>query len=344
MRTDAASLQVGDECVVDIGPIAHGGHHIAHTDGATVFVRHAITGERARVRITSASRKIVRADAVEILEPSQNRVPPPCRYAHPDGCGGCDFQHVGLPAQREMKATVIHDALKRFAGLDLDVTVEELPGHPDGLHWRTRMQWAWTPDGQRGLRKHHSHDVVVVDECLIAAPTLAVATGVFSQVHPELADALVERVLEAGQPELGETWWDLYAGAGLFAAALGSVSRVVAVESHPDATRAARRALHAMPQVAIVEADVEHWLAAAEGPRPDGIVLDPPRSGAGRKVVESLLRVGAPTIVYVACDPVALARDLAWLRAGGYRVESVVAYDGFPMTHHVECVAHLTRD
>ena len=114
--TVTSDLVVGDERIVDVGVIAHGGHNIAHTDGATVFVRHAIAGERVRIRVTSASKKAIRADAIEILDPSPDRVTPPCRYAGPGGCGGCDFQHMTLDAQRRVKATVIRDALRRFAG------------------------------------------------------------------------------------------------------------------------------------------------------------------------------------------------------------------------------------
>ncbi len=139
-------LAVGDERIVEIGPVAHGGHFVAHSDGRTLFVRHALTGERARVRVTEVTRKIVRADAVEILEPSADRVPAPCPWAHPGGCGGCDFQHViAAGAARASRAQVLRDALSCGSGMSTDaglldgLSVEELPGHPDGLHWRTRM-------------------------------------------------------------------------------------------------------------------------------------------------------------------------------------------------------------
>jgi tRNA/tmRNA/rRNA uracil-C5-methylase (TrmA/RlmC/RlmD family) len=367
--TDATPLKIGDERVVTIGPIAHGGHFIAHSDGRTLFVRHAITGESVRVRITDVNSKMVRADAIEVLEPSHERVAAPCTWAHAGGCGGCDFQHIALAAQRRMKQEVLTDALRRFGRLSdgdlagLDLTVHELPGHPDGLHWRSRVTWANDADGNVGLRRHHSHDIVAVDRCLIAAdgvdlPGASPAGKVvhtvrdrtwrmdrdgFWQVHEALPEALVAAVLELGQPAPGQTWWDLYAGAGLFAAflaeAVGAEGHVAAVESAESAIKSARRALHDLPQVALHHSDVTRWLREIDHDAPDGIVLDPPRSGVGAEVVAIVTAAEVPTIVYVACDPVALARDTASFTAAGYRLSRIRAFDAFPMTHHLETVA-----
>lgn len=363
-----AELLVGDERVVTLGPIAHGGHVVAHSDGRTLFVRHGLPGEQVRLRVTSVSRKLIRADVIEVLEPSPDRVPAPCPWAHADGCGGCDFQHVALPAQRLLKQQVLTEALQRFGRLadehvaGLDLVVHELPGHPDGLHWRTRMTWATDARGTVGLRKHHSHDVVAVDRCLIAAERVDLpgaapvgkvthevlgrawrmdADG-FWQVHDALPEALVQAVLEFGRPAPGETWWDLYAGAGLFSAFLGQEvgadGEVEAVEQEQRAVKAARRALHDLAAVHLHEADVRSWLRTAPG-RPDGVVLDPPRSGAGPEVLTAVCERAPERLVYVACDPVALGRDVDLLAGLGYLLERVRAFDAFPMTHHLETVA-----
>ena len=367
--TDSAQLKIGDERIVTIGPIAHGGHFIAHADGRTLFVRHAITGETVRVRITDVNSKMVRADAFEVLEPSPERVPAPCTWAHADGCGGCDFQHIALDAQRRMKQEVLTDALRRFGRLSeddlsaLDLTVRELPGHPEGLHWRSRVTWAQDFNGNVGLRRHHSHDVVPVERCLIAAdgvdvpgvaPTGKVLHTVrertwrmerdgFWQVHEALPEALVAAVLELGRPAQGQVWWDLYAGAGLFAAflaeAVGPEGHIAAAESAESAIKSARRALHDLPQVALHHSDVTRWLREIDHDAPDGIVLDPPRSGVGAEVVAMVTAAEVPTLVYVACDPVALARDTASFVAAGYRLSGIRAFDAFPMTHHLETVA-----
>ena len=154
--------------------VAHGGWCVARPDdGPVVFVRHALPGETVRARITEVTSRLARAEAVEILAASPDRVEAPCPHARPGGCGGCDWQHAALPAQRSLKAAVIRQQLRRLAGLDREITVEPLPGDEEpgaGLGWRTRVQFAVRPDGVAGLRAHRSHEVIDIGECLIAHP------------------------------------------------------------------------------------------------------------------------------------------------------------------------------
>src|SRR6516164_8377512 len=169
--------QTGQVVEMTAGDVAHGGWCVARpVDGPVVFVRHALPGERVLARITEVTSRLARAEAVEILTPSPDRVIPPCPHARPGGCGGCDWQHAALPAQRSLKAAVIRQQLRRMAGLDREITVEALPGddagngpgNGQGLGWRTRVQFAVREDGVAGLRAHRSHQVIDVGECLIA--------------------------------------------------------------------------------------------------------------------------------------------------------------------------------
>jgi tRNA/tmRNA/rRNA uracil-C5-methylase (TrmA/RlmC/RlmD family) len=168
----------------------------------------------------------------------------------------------------------------------------------------------------------------------------------FWQVHADLPEALVEAVLDLGAPAPEEAWWDLYSGAGLFAAFLGEAvgpeGRVEAVESSAPAVRSARRALHDQPQVRLHLGDVASWVRGRKD-SPAGVVLDPPRAGAGPGIVEAIAATAAARILYVACDPVALGRDTARLAACGYRLTALRAFDAFPMTHHFEVVALVRR-
>jgi tRNA/tmRNA/rRNA uracil-C5-methylase (TrmA/RlmC/RlmD family) len=321
-----------------------------------VFVRHAIPGERVTLEITEGTEgdRFWRADAVAVLDASPDRVTPPCPYAGPDACGGCDFQHVALARQRLLKAEVVREQLARLAGLQVDVTVEAVPGDQEGLRWRTRQRFVALPGGRHGMRKHRSHDVVPVEDCLIAGASpsylvrgvpfeVAAETG-FWQVHPGAPETLVATVLDMLAARPGESVLDLYAGVGLFARflaeAVGAPGAVTVVEGDTDACR---HAAVNVPGAEVHAGDVGRVLAAGAAPSVDLVVLDPPRTGAKRAVVEQVVARSPRAVAYVACDPAALARDVAIFAEHGYALSALRAFDAFPMTHHVECVALLER-
>jgi len=162
----------------------------------------------------------------------------------------------------------------------------------------------------------------------------------FWQVHPGAAEALTDAVLNALRVREGERVLDLYCGVGLFAGALARAgARVTGMEANQTAVRLARANV---PQARFLASRLERGLTRL-GTRADAVVLDPPRSGAGKRVIDAVTGLGARAIVYVACDPAALGRDVAGLRARGYELTGVRAFDIFPMTHHVETVVLLTR-
>jgi tRNA/tmRNA/rRNA uracil-C5-methylase (TrmA/RlmC/RlmD family) len=355
-RKARGASRVGERFEAVVGPIAHGGHFIVRLEppeSRVVFVRHAVPGERVVVEITEGTDgdRFWRGDAVDVLELSPDRVPPPCPYAGPDLCGGCDFQHVAVPAQRALKTAVVREQLARLAGLTWDGEVEAVPGDDHGLRWRTRQRYVRLPDGSQAMRKHRSHDLVPVDTCLIEAPepsdhtalgrSFEVAEDGFWQVHPGAPDALVTTVMQMLRPVPGERCLDLYAGVGLFAAflldAVGASGRVVAIEGDPTASALAATNC---PGAEVASGRVDQVLASYEDDF-DLVVLDPPREGARRAVVEQIVARTPRAVAYVACDPAALARDLATFAELGYRLRELRGFDLFPMTHHVECVALL---
>ena len=434
-----ATYQEGQLIEVTTVDVAHGGWCVARPDdGPVVFVRHALPGETVRARVTEVTSRLARAEAIEILAASPDRVEAPCPHARPGGCGGCDWQHAALPAQRSLKAAVIRQQLRRMAGLDREITVEPLPGDTSpgtGLGWRTRVQFAVRPDGMAGLRAHRSHEVIDIGECLIAHPGITdlglparrwpgtssvealvatgsderaviispggpgpagpvlpdlpgadavlrrtgrrltpvrgraylsqraagrdwrVSAGVFWQVHPGAADALTAAVMTALEPRPGDVALDLYCGAGLFAGALapavGPGGTVAGVEADAAAVRDARHNLRQWSWARVHKGDVAavlHRGGQSGGgmalPPARLVVADPPRAGLAREVIGYLgaAEHGAARFAYVSCDPATLARDIGLLTARGWTLTGLRAFDAFPMTHHVECVATLVRD
>jgi tRNA/tmRNA/rRNA uracil-C5-methylase (TrmA/RlmC/RlmD family) len=194
-----------------------------------------------------------------------------------------------------------------------------------------------------------------------------VSNGVFWQVHPAAAGVLTEVVLDALRPQPGDVALDLYCGAGLFTAplaeAVGPEGLVTGVESDVAAVRDARKNLSGFAQVRVHRGDAAEVLEQRGLGGATLAVLDPPRTGADRRVIEllaaqggaaggaeggvaggGLATAGLRRIAYVSCDPATLARDLAVFAGLGWRFEDLRAFDAFPMTHHVECVATLARD
>lgn len=396
-QTRGRSL-VGTELTVEVGNVAHGGFCVARADGRVVFVRHALPGERVVATVTEGDTesRFLRADATSVLEASPERRSAPCPYAGPGACGGCDWQHTTPAYGRVLKAQVVQEQLLRLAKLDVPVAVEAVPGDSDGLRWRTRVELAAAPSGRLGIRKHRSHDVVAIDDCLIAVEEVA-ATGIFDspaaqgvsgadiavgtdevvvvelpnhdpvpsirqevldrsfevsargfwQVHPGAAETFVTAVLSALDPRAGEHVLDLYCGVGLFttfvASAVGAGGQVLGVEGDERAVEDAQANIPANAAVVLsdVEAFFESGRVESELGAVDLLVLDPPRAGAGRAVMQTALARRPRLAAYVACDPAALARDLAYAAEHGYQLKSLRAFDAFPMTHHVECIAIL---
>ncbi|HSZ40413.1 MAG TPA: TRAM domain-containing protein [Trebonia sp.] len=504
------SFHTGDVIDVTVVDVAQGGWCVARPEeGPVVFVRHALPGERVRARVTEVTTRFARAEAVQILDPSPDRVQAPCPSARPDGCGGCDWQHASLPAQRALKAAVVAQHLRRLAGVDREVIVEPLPGDEPGdepvdepgdgdgpgFGWRTRVQFAVRGDGLAGLRGHRSHEIVDVGDCLIAHPGIRdlgiprlrwegasgveaivaadiatadaeavdeaadaeaaaaadaadaeakedaddaangperavivsrddgrrggrphgrravaagdgraarnergargerearshrepegltavtastvlsragrrltplrgrpylthhaagrdwrVSAGSFWQVHPAAADTLAAVVLEALDPRPGDVALDLYCGAGLFAGVIaprvGLDGAVIGIESDEDAVRDARNNLREWPRARFHRGDVAQVLRRGGLPLARLAVADPPRAGLDRAVVDYLSAAGTERFAYVSCDPATLSRDIGLLRERGWTMDGLRAFDAFPMTHHVECVAVLTR-
>lgn len=411
---------------IELGKPGHGGFVVGRHEGRVVFVRHGLPGERVVARVTEdRGGSFCRADAVEVVSASADRVSPVCPVSGPAGAGCCDYSHASLPAQRGMKSVVVEELLSRIGGVDRRVAVEELPDTGDGRGWRTRVRLAVDSYGRPGFHRHRSTEIVtdlscpqmtdsayvgladnsfrpgaelqvVVDfagdrhvveiappkvsntgranrgrrgatarraargasraESVVAGTgrpservgdrtwTLS-ATG-FWQAHRGAASTYANLVGEWAQVHTGDVAWDLYGGVGVFASVLsngvGTQGQVDSVEYSQQAVSDGRASLADIPQIRMHAGRAERQFASLTV-NPATVVLDPPRSGAGRDVVQAIASSRAGRVIHVGCDPASFARDVALYRAAGYEVEAVRAFDAFPLTHHVECMALLTR-
>jgi tRNA/tmRNA/rRNA uracil-C5-methylase (TrmA/RlmC/RlmD family) len=388
--TPRAVLSTGQIIRVMIEKVAHGGHFIARHDGAVIFVRHGLPGEVVDVAITSVGSSFNRGDVVTVIDASPDRVQAPCRYANRNGCGGCDFQHVEISAQRKLKEDVITEQFARIAKMDLQVKVEEVSPQ---LGWRTQTTIGSDKQGRAGFYASRTNTIMAIEDCMVLHPSIGYSTiqsqswepgsriqvsastdgsarivcgeeiqgqliqtftvngknykvspDSFWQSNVNAPQVLVDCVSDFADVHVGDHVLDLYGGVGLFALQLletvGAGGRIDLVEGSKSATADAAVNFTGAQNVKIHTGDVEKILPRFS--HADVVVLDPPRDGAKKNVISSLVACQPRAIVYVACDPAALARDSALLRDANYTLEKIRAFDLFPMTHHIECVALFT--
>jgi tRNA/tmRNA/rRNA uracil-C5-methylase (TrmA/RlmC/RlmD family) len=390
------------ELTLTVGAPANGGSCVARHDGRVVFVRYALPGEKVRVRVTANRNAYWHAEAVEVIEPSDDRRASLCPIAGVEGAGCCDLAFVKPEAARALKADVVSNQLARLGNYQWSDAVQPVSAAgPTG--WRTRIRLDVGADGRAGFHRYHSDELVADLNCGqlpvamidgltdVAWPpgahlhvvidddgqrhvartvrhgrrnTTDVVEGsyqgvqragrhawqvpvtAFWQAHRDAARTYSDLVGDWARPDPGMTAWDLYGGAGVFAAVLGDAvgesGQVVSVDSSRAATRSARATLADLPQVNVITDSVRRTLTAQRAGA-DVAVLDPPRGGAGREVIDLLAAAEVPRIVHIGCEAASFARDIGLYQRHGYAVDKIAAFDSFPLTHHVECVALLTR-
>jgi len=382
-----------------IEKVAHGGVFIARHDNKVVFVSGALPGEVVNAKVVQDTKSFLRAETLEVIEPSEHRVKHFWKAAL-RGAGGAEFGHIALDYQRTLKTDVLREALSRMAGLDSDVQVEPAPGddQANGLRYRTRVQLNVDESGTAGPSKVRTNEIVFtrdlplavleieelglhlknfngvekikiaasntgnlqwsIDKKLngdaqlierVAGRTFRLSPGSFWQAHtaaPELLTGCVKEFADLLGFDSEKQNLDLYSGVGLFSATLSNSypgAKFLAVESAKQAIEDGERSTQDLPNLKFHRADVLKFLRSQSAGSFDTIVLDPPRSGAANKVVEQLIRLQPRNLIYVACDPVALARDLKTLGEAGYNLKAIKAFDIFPHTHHFETVVALSR-
>ena len=390
---------------LEIEKVAHGGIFVARHEGRVVFVSHTAPGEKVKAKVyEDKGGSFCRAETLEVLSPSNNRVSHIWKEADRLGAGGAEFGHLALEYQRTLKTDVLEESLSRMAGISQRVQVLPVPGDDttNGLGYRTRVQLHVSAEGVAGPYQERTHNVVPVKSLPLAVTEInelgihlknwqdvkrieiatastggvqwfidkklkgdkklteravgrsfRISSGGFWQVHRGAAELLATEVIELSDGlDIEANNLDLYGGVGLFSGALatkyGKKLNITTVESSKVATSDASANLVDLAKHKAVAAPVEGFLRLQikQGLQLAGatVILDPPRAGAGKTVVDQLVFLEPKKILYVACDPVSLARDLKAFMGSGYRLEQIRSYDLFPHTHHFETIASLVKE
>ncbi len=347
------------EVELQIDDIAFGGKGVGRAEGKAVFVPFTIEGERVAARVVREKKSFAEAELVRLIEPSPQRVAPPCPYF--GRCGGCSYQHMTYEHQLHWKSRQVGQALRRI-GKFPEPPLRPIVPSPRAYEYRNRIT-VHVENGIVGFFRQDAHRLLDIERCAIAAPevndelaalrarhprdghyTLRARSGprVFSQTNDAVAVHLSDTM--AGLiPENVSLLIDAYCGAGFFAKRLvAGIPRVVGIDWDVHAIAAAQA--EATPAETYLAGDLAHHLRdqlAACNPRLTTLILDPPAIGLGAEVREILRDHPVATLLYVSCNPPTLARDLAELGAN-YRLESVTPFDMFPQTAEIEALAHLT--
>jgi tRNA/tmRNA/rRNA uracil-C5-methylase (TrmA/RlmC/RlmD family) len=390
---------------LEIDKVAHGGIFVARHEGRVIFVSHTAPGEKVKAKVyEDKGGSFCRAETLEVLSPSKNRVSHIWKEADRLGAGGAEFGHLALDYQRSLKTDVLEESLSRMAGISQRVQVLPVPGDDttNGLGYRTRVQLHVSAEGVAGPYQERTHNVVPVKSLPLAVTEInelgihlknwqdvkrieiatastggvqwfidkklkgdkklteravgrsfRISSGGFWQVHRGAAELLATEVIELSDGlDIEANNLDLYGGVGLFSGALatkyGKKLNITTVESSKVATSDASANLVDLAKHKAVAAPVEGFLRLQikQGLQLAGatVILDPPRAGAGKTVVDQLVFLEPKKILYVACDPVSLARDLKAFMGSGYRLEQIRSYDLFPHTHHFETIASLVKE
>ena len=363
-----------------------------------VFVTGGIPGEKVVAEVVRVHRKYAAAAVVEVLEPSEFRVEPPCPYY--GVCSGCQWQHVDYHHQLTVKQEKVADALRRVGDI-ADPPVSPVTPSPIHYGYRNHARFTISREGDLGFVNRQTRQFVRIDSCMLmhdgingplaelqgkcaetsqlsirsgektgdtlVQPTLInpdiplisgqkfyedsidghtfrVSSPSFFQVNVEQTVQVVQVIRQALDAKETDVLLDAYCGVGTFAVLMAPyVRKVIAIEESSAAVSDARLNTGGVANIELVLGKTEDVLSTLSE-KPDVAILDPPRAGCHPRTIETLIELAPPKIAYVSCDAETLGRDLKLLCESAYTLRQVVPLDMFPQTHHVECVALLTRN
>lgn len=373
-KKNSLTPKTGDLIEFNIDSLSYnGGRGVGRFEGVVVFVPYTAPGDLIRARVTEQKPRFWEADLVEILKPGEGRRKAPCPVF--ERCGGCSWQHVDYSVQIAQKQKILESSLRGLRKLG-EFEVQPLLAAPNEFNYRNRIQLQ-IRGGKKGFFAKRTRDLVTFEQCLIAeteinkniarvssandgkveialteSGELRVMEGerdpeaaLFSQVNTAQNEALKKLMLEFAR--VNPDWiMDLYSGSGNLTFPLADAypdKPLLAVEMSRTSVERGRKLSAHHPWIRWESGDVEKVLHKERPMNGVGLViLDPPRTGISKRVVDELLRLRPQQIVYVSCNPSTFARDAEnFVRSGRFKLEFVRGIDMFPQTEHVELIASL---
>ncbi|GAB4415182.1 MAG: 23S rRNA (uracil(1939)-C(5))-methyltransferase RlmD [Anaerolineales bacterium] len=408
--SDSASLT---ETTVKLDKFTYGGDCMGRLpDGRAVFVSFGLPGEKVHIRLVEEKKNFARAELLEVLQPSSQRIEPKCR--HFSECGGCHYQHLSYEDQLMAKADILRDQLQRIGKIEKP-PVRPMVACPQPWHYRNHVQFHLTDAGKLGFVNTAGNAIIPIAECHLPeasmnalwpelefdpdapfervslraggsddlmlilestdleAPEMELEAGIsvvhltdgdalvmagddhllmqvkarvfrvsaasFFQVNTLMAEKMVEHLLTRLPLSKSANVLDVYCGVGLFSAFLAATcGQVTGIEVSPSACEDFVVNLDEFDHVALYEADAGVVIPQLEA-KQDIVLVDPPRAGLDKRVLDGIVQLNPDVIAYVSCDPATLARDAARLINGGYRLAEVTPFDLFPQTYHIESIS-----
>ena len=347
------------EVEIVIEDIAFGGKGVGRAAGKAIFVPFTIDGERVGARVVREKKSFAEAEVVRLLEPAPQRATPQCPYF--GQCGGCAYQHMTYEHQLHWKARQVQHALQRIGKFRAPPMRPIIPSLRD-YGYRNRIT-VHVENGVTGFFRRDVHRLIDIERCPIATVevnnelaalrarqprdghyTLRAHSGprVFSQTNDEVATRLADALAALIAPNQS-LLIDAYCGAGFFAKRLREkFPRIIGIDWDIHAIAAARA--NATESESYLAGNIATHLGEQLMQADLGlttVTVDPPATGLSADVREILRAYPAGTLLYVSCNPPALARDLAELSTS-FALRSVTPFDMFPQTAEIEVLAHLS--
>jgi 23S rRNA (uracil1939-C5)-methyltransferase len=384
-------LQLHDRVVIKIESVAFGGEGVGRFNNFVIFVPFAAPDDELEVEITQLKKKFARGKIVKIIQPSDARVSPLCRYYQK--CGGCCYQHINYERQLKIKKRQVAEAFEKIGKIAMPPVLEVIAS-PKIYNYRGKAQLhvaSANGECKIGFMNVDGDEIVDIEDCEIMENTInekisawrqdnqsphdknarvtiwsgfeagknepitrkvkkkdfLVPPGGFFQANLYLTDSLVDKISRLAQLEDINTLIDAYCGSGLFSIFLANCAKnIIGIERDAKSIKYAliNAANAHIKNVKFIKGTVEEILPGIFLPsknKIDMIILDPPRTGCGEPVLNSVSNLRPRRIIYISCNPATQARDVRYLNEQGYELLSLMPIDMFPQTEHIETIGLL---